>query len=289
MGLRAQNQNMDRRGFLKTTAASAAGLWIGFHFSGHAEALAAPSSAPAVPNAWIHIGTDDFVTILIDKSEMGQSILTGLAMIAADELDCDWKKVRTEFAPADKIYFNPRFGSQGTGGSSGTPTSWGNLRKASATARATLLQAAAQKWGVSPSDCRAEDSAILHPPTGKRASYGSLAEAASKLPVPEDVPLKDPSQYRLIGKPLKRLDTPDKVNGSAQYGLDVRLPGMLHAVVARCPVFGGKVASYDATKAKAVPGVKNVIQISNGVAVVADNTWSAMEGRRALTRPVESG
>jgi len=282
MGLRAQNQNMDRRGFLKTTAASAAGLWIGFHFSGHAEALAAPSSAPAVLNAWIHIGTDEFVTILIDKSEMGQSILTGLAMIAADELDCDWKKVRTEFAPADKIYFNPRFGSQGTGGSSGTPTSWGNLRKASATARATLLQAAAQKWGVSPSDCRAEDSAILHPPTGKRASYGSLAEAASKLPVPEDVPLKDPSQYRLIGKPLKRLDTPDKVNGSAQYGLDVRLPGMLHAVVARCPVFGGKVASFDATKAKAVPGVKNVIQISNGVAVVADNTWSAMEGRRAL-------
>jgi isoquinoline 1-oxidoreductase subunit beta len=282
MGLSAHNQSMDRRSFLKTTAAGAAGLWIGFHFSGHVEALAAPPAAPVVLNAWIHIGTDDFVTILIDKSEMGQSILTGLAMIAADELDCDWQKVRTEFAPADKIYFNPRFGSQGTGGSSGTPTSWGNLRRASATARAMLLEAAAQRWGVSASDCRAEDGAILRPQTGKRATYGSLAEAASKLPIPEDAPLKEPSQYRLIGKPLKRLDTPDKVNGSAQYGLDVRLPGMLHAVVARCPVFGGKVASFEATKAKAVPGVKNVVQISNGVAVVADNTWSAMEGRRAL-------
>ena len=145
-----------------------------------------------------------------------------------------------------------------------------------------LLQAAAQAWRVDATDCRAENGTILHVPSGKRASYGSLAEAAAKLPVPEDAPLKNPSEYRLIGKPLKRLDTPDKVNGSAHYGLDVRLPGMLHAVVARCPVFGGKVASFDATKAKAVAGVKNVVQISNGVAVVADNTWSATEGRRAL-------
>ena len=282
MGFSARSQNMDRRNFLKTAATSAAGLWIGFHFPGRAETLDAAPSAPVVLNAWIHIGTDDLVTILIDKSEMGQSILTGLAMIAADELDCDWKNVRTEFAPADKVYFNPRFGSQGTGGSSGTPTSWAPLRKASATARMMLLQAAVRQWRVDATDCRAEDGTILHIPSGKRASYGSLAEAAAKLPVPEDAPLKNPSQYRLIGKPLKRLDTADKVNGSAQYGLDVRLPGMLHAVVARCPVFGGKVASFDAAKAKAVPGVKSVVQISSGVAVVADNTWSAMEGRRAL-------
>ena len=228
MGFSARSQNMDRRNFLKTAATSAAGLWIGFHFPGRAETLDAAPSAPVVLNAWIHIGTDDLVTILIDKSEMGQSILTGLAMIAADELDCDWKNVRTEFAPADKVYFNPRFGSQGTGGSSGTPTSWAPLRKASATARMMLLQAAVRQWRVDATDCRAEDGTILHIPSGKRASYGSLAEAAAKLPVPEDAPLKNPSQYRLIGKPLKRLDTADKVNGSAQYGLDARLPGMLH-------------------------------------------------------------
>ncbi len=279
-------QGMDRRSFLKASATGTAGLLIGFYFHSDTESLAAAvetkSGAPIVFNAWIHVGTDDNVTILIDKSEMGQSILTGLAMIAADELDCDWKKVRTEFAPADKVYFNPRFGVQGTGGSSGTPTSWNPLRKASATARAMLLQAAAQKWGVDVSQCRAENSTILHEPTKRRATYGSMAEAAAKLTVPQDVPLKTPDQYKLIGKPTPRLDTPLKVNGSAEYGIDVRLPGMLYAVVARCPVFGGKVASFDATKAKAVPGVKDAIQISSGIAVIADNTWAAMQGRRAL-------
>ena len=279
-------QGMDRRSFLKTGAGGVAGLLIGFYFHSDLETMAvaadAGGAAPIVFNAWIHVGTDDFVTILIDKSEMGQSILTGLAMIAADELDCDWKKVRTEFAPADKVYFNPRFGVQGTGGSSGTPTSWNPLRKASATARAMLLEAAAQQWGVDSSQCSAENSVIQHAATQRRITYGSLAEAAAKLPVPQDVALKTPDQYRLIGKATKRLDTPAKVNGSAQYGIDVRVPGMVYAVVARCPVFGGKVASFDAAKAKAIPGVKNVIQISNGVAVIADNTWTAMEGRRAL-------
>jgi isoquinoline 1-oxidoreductase subunit beta len=273
---------IDRRRFLKTSAAGATGLLVGFYFHGDMEALAAASSDPIVLNAWIHVGTDDFVTILIDKSEMGQSILTGLAMIAADELDCDWKKVRTEFAPADKVYVNPRFGVQATGGSSGTPTSWDPLRKASATARAMLLTAAAQKWGVDASECSAENSTILHASTKRRMTYGSLAEAAAKLPVPQNVPLKTPDQYHLIGKATKRLDTPAKVNGSAQYGIDVRLPGMVYAVVARCPVFGGKAASFDAAKAKAIPGVKNAIQISSGIAVIADNTWTAMEGRRAL-------
>ena len=274
--------SMDRRSFLIAGGAGAAGLLVGFYFHGDMESLAASPDAPVVLNAWVHVGTDDLVTILIDKSEMGQSILTGLAMIAADELDCDWKKVRTEFAPADKVYFNPRFGAQGTGGSSGTPTSWDPLRKASATARAMLLEAAAQKWGVKASECIAENSAILHTSTNRRLTFGSLAEAAAKLPVPQNVPLKTPSQYHLIGKPTKRLDTPEKVNGNAKYGMDVRLPGMLYAVVARCPVFGGKVASFDAAKTKAIPGVKDVIQISSGVAVVADNTWTAMQGRRAL-------
>src|SRR3984957_10537504 len=286
-------QGMNRRSFLKTGATGAAGLLIGFYFHGDLETLAAEhgeeGGAPIVLNAWIHVGTDDLVTILIDKSEMGQSILTGLAMIAADELDCDWAKVRTEFAPADKVYFNPRFGAQGTGGSSGTPTSWDPLRKASATARALLLAAAAQKWGVDASECRAENSMILHPATKRSLTYGSLAEAAARMPIPQNVPLKDPSQYHLIGKPTKRLDTPQKVNGSAQYGIYKRLPGTLYAVVARCPVCGWTVASFDAAKAKAVPGVKDVIQISTGVAVVADNTWSAMEGRRALSIQWDEG
>jgi isoquinoline 1-oxidoreductase beta subunit len=284
MSLNAQDIN--RRSFLKASTTGAAGLLIGFYFRNDVESLLTTTEvhadAPIVFNAWIHVGTDDYVTILIDKSEMGQSILTGLAMIAADELDCDWKKVRTEFAPADKVYINPRFGVQGTGGSSGTPTSWNPLRKASATARAMLLQAAAQKWGVDVSQCRAESGAVLHDSTKRRATYGSLAEAAAKLPAPQDVPLKTPDQYKLIGKPTPRLDTPEKVNGSAQYGIDMRMPGMLYAVVARCPVFGGKVSSFDATKTKAVPGVKDAIQISNGIAVIADNTWAAMQGRRAL-------
>ena len=273
---------LDRRGFLKMGAAGATGLAIGFYFPGSAETLAAAPAPPIALNAWIHIGTDDLVTIYIDKSEMGQSILTGLAMIAADELDCDWKKVRTEFAPADKVYINPRFGVQATGGSSGTPTSWTPLRTASATARALLIMAAAQKWGVPSTECSAVNSAVVHASSKRRLSYGSLVDAAAKLPVPRDVSPKEPGQYRLIGKPTKRLDTHLKVDGSAQYGIDVRLPGMLHAVVARCPVFGGKVAGFDAAKTKAIPGVKDVIQISSGIAVIADNTWTAMQGRRAL-------
>jgi isoquinoline 1-oxidoreductase beta subunit len=273
---------MDRRSFLKKTAAGTAGLLVGFYFHGDLESLLTASDQPIVLNAWIHVGANDLVTILIDKSEMGQSILTGLAMIAADELDADWAKIRTEFAPADKIYINPRFNAQATGGSSGTPTSWNPLRKASATARAMLIEAAAQEWGVDASECRAENSTVVHSATKRSLTYGHVAEAAAKLPVPGDVPLKTPSQYHLIGQPTKRLDTPLKVNGSAQYGIDVRRPGMLHAVVARCPVFGGKAASFDAAKAKAIPGVKDVIQLSTGVAVLADNTWSAMQGRRAL-------
>jgi len=273
---------VDRRGFLKMGAAGATGLLIGFYLPASVEALAAAPESAIALNAWIHVGTDDIVTILIDKSEMGQSILTGLAMLAAEELECDWKNVRTEFAPADKAYVNPQFGVQGTGGSSATRTSWEPLRKAGAAARMMLLEAAAQKWNVDKSECRAESGAILHAATKRRLSYGSLAEAAAKLPVPQDIPLKDPKQFHTIGQSAKRLDTPDKVNGSAQYGIDVRQPGMVYAVVARCPVFDGKVASFDAGKAKAVPGVKDVIQISAGVAVIADNTWTAMEGRKAL-------
>src|ERR1700674_3824249 len=230
----------------------------------------------------MRIGTDDSVTIMIDKSEMGQGIQTALCMLAAEELECDWKKIRTEFAPAAKQYFNPAFGMQGTGGSSSVRSSWDPMRKAGAAARDMLLQAAAEQWNVDKSACRTENGVLYHDASKRKLTYGSVAAAASKLPVPQDVPTKDPKQYRIVGKPTKRLDTPDKVDGRAEFGIDVRRPEMLYAVVARCPVFGGKVSSFDASKARAVRGVKNVIQISNGVAVVADNTWTAMEGRRAL-------
>jgi isoquinoline 1-oxidoreductase beta subunit len=275
----------NRRNFLKTGAAGAAGLVIGFYLPGRHEALAelAPVRPGSfAPNAWIRINSDDIVTVVINQSEMGQGVTTSLPMLVAEELECDWKKVRAEFAPADKVYFNPLFGLQGTGGSASIRGAWTPLLKAGATAREILIEAAAQKWGVEKSGCRAENSAVIHAATKRRLTYGSLAEAASRLPVPNDVPLKDPKNYRLLGKSVKRLDTPDKVDGRAQFGIDVREPGMLRAVVARCPVLGGKVAGFDATKAKAVRGVKDVVQISTGIAVVADNTWSAMEGRRAL-------
>jgi isoquinoline 1-oxidoreductase beta subunit len=272
--------NVNRRGFLKTAAGASAGLVIGFYLPGHLETAAAGASTAL--NAWIRIGMDESVTIVIDKSEMGQGILTALCMLAAEELECEWKSIHTEFAPAAEIYYNPAFRSQGTGGSSSVRSSWEPMRKAGATAREMLVEAAAQKWGVEKSTCKAENGAVLHSATNRRLTYGSLAQSAAALPVPQNVPLKDPKNFHIIGKPTKRLDTFVKVNGSAQFGIDVHRPGMLYAVVERCPVFGGKVASFDATKAKRVPGVKNVVQISNGVAVLADSTWTAMEGRRAL-------
>ena len=276
--------NPDRRNFLKTSVAGAAGLLIGFHLPWRFEAQAAERSeaAAAALNAWIHIGADDVVTVMIDKSEMGQGVMTSLSMLAAEELECDWKKVRAEFAPAEKVYYNPAFGAQGTGGSSSIRSSWGPMLKAGATAREMLIIAAAQQWGVDKSECRAENSTVTHTPTRRTLSYGSLAEAAAKVPVPADVPLKNPKDFRIVGKPIKRLDTADKVNGSAGFGIDTQRPGMLYATVVRCPVFGGKVENFDAAKAKAVRGVKDVVEISSGVAVVADNTWSALQGRKAL-------
>src|ERR1700674_1317111 len=275
---------INRRGFLKTGVTGATGLVIGFYLPGRFEALAASpaGAAPASLNAWMLISPDDSVKIMIDKSEMGQGILTALCMIAAEELDCDWKTIHTEFAPAAKEYFNPAFGMQGTGGSSSVRSSWDPMRKAGAAARDMLLQAAATDWKVDKSTCRTENGVIYHDASKRNVPYGGVAKAASKLPVPQNVPLKDPKKYRIIGKPTKRLDTPDKVDGRAQFGIDVRQPAMLYAVVARCPVFGGKVSSFDATKAKAVPGVKTVVQISSGIAVVADSTWAAMQGRRAV-------
>jgi isoquinoline 1-oxidoreductase beta subunit len=266
---------MNRRTFLQSGAAAAGGLLIGFYLPQRSRAAA---SSDSKLNAWVHVGSDDSVTLFIHKAEMGQGTVTSLSMLLAEELECDWNKIRAEFPGVSKEY-GP---FQGVFGSQSIRTSWNSLRKAGASAREMLIQAAAQQWGVDKSLCRAENNAVVNTATNVRLTYGSLADAASKLPAPANVPLKDPSQFRLIGKPMKRLDTHDKVNGRTVFGIDVRLPGMLHAVVERCPVFGGKVASFDATRTKTIPGVKDVLQISNGVAVLAENTWSAMEGRRVL-------
>ena len=263
---------LNRRNFLRTTAAAAGGLLVGFRLE------ADTPTADSKLNAFVHVGTDDHVTLFIHKAEMGQGTVTSLSMLLAEELECDWKKIRTEFPGV-----SPEYGPyQGVVGSQSIRSSWVSLRQAGANARDMLVQAAAQKWSVDKARCRAENNAVINTATNARLSYGSLAEAASKLPVPTGVALKDPAQFRIIGKPRKRLDTPSKVDGSASFGIDVRLPHMQYAVVARCPVFGGKVTRFDANKAKAVPGVKSVVQISTGVAVVADNTWSAMQGRNAL-------
>jgi isoquinoline 1-oxidoreductase beta subunit len=271
-------QKLDRRSFLKTSAATAGGLVLGFYLP-EGRSLQA-QGADAKLNAFVRVGTDDTITLYIHKAEMGQGTVTSLSMLLAEELECDWKKIRTEFPGVDPVAYGQM---QGVFGSMSIRTSWEPLRKAGATAAEMLVQAAAEKWNVSKSQCRAENNSVVNLNTKERLSYGSLAAAASKLPVPQyGVALKDPSQFKLVGKSQKRMDTPAKVSGKTTFGIDVKVPGMLYASLQRSPVFGGKVKSFDATKAKAVPGVKQVVQISNGVAVLADNTWSAMEGRKAL-------
>ena len=239
----------------------------------------------------MRVGTDDSVTLTIHRAELGQGLVTALSMLLAEELECDWSKIRTEFAKVDPANYGV-FGSptlQGVFGSLSIRTSWDPLRKAGATAREMLVSAAAQKWGVDKSQCRAENSSVVNTATNARLSYGSLAEAASKVPPPGQRRAEGFPKFHLIGTSPKRLDTRLKVTGKAQYGIDVRVPGMQYAVLERCPVFGGKVASFDATQAKAVPGVKKVVQISNGVAVIADNTWSAMAGPPRVEGPMERG
>ena len=279
---------VNRRGFLRTGTAAAGGLVIGFYLPESAKLTAAdfPYAESHDPklNAFVRVGTDDSVTLTVHRAELGQGSMTALPMLLAEELECDWSKIRTEFAKVDPADYGV-FGSpvlQGVFGSLSIRSSFDSLREAGATAREMLVEAAAQKWGVDKSQCRAEKNTVINTATNARLSYGSLAEAASKMPPPGKVALKKYPAFEIIGTSPKRLDTRLKVTGKAEYGIDIRIPGMQYAVLQRCPVFGGKVASFDAGKAKAVPGVKQVVQISNGVAVIADNTWSAMEGRRAL-------
>ena len=276
-----------RRTFLKAAGAFAAvGLTIGFEWAGTGRrALAATMpDATFAPNAFLSVAPDNSVTVIAKHVEMGQGAYTGIATIVAEELDANWQDVRVESAPADaKRYANLAFGTiQGTGGSSAMANSWMQLREAGAKARAMLVSAAAAQWQVPASELTTRDGSVHHAATNRTATYGSLASAAARLPVPDTVTLKSPKDFRLIGHQLPRVDVPPKTNGTAQFTLDVTFPGMLVALLQRPPLFGATVKSFDASAAKAVPGVLSVVQVPGGVAVVAKGFWAAKQGRDAL-------
>jgi len=278
-------KNPSRRTFLKTGAALGGGLVIGVALP---EAFAKSAVTTSMPNAWIRIGSDNTVTILCARSEMGQGVVMALPTLVAEELEVDLRKIKVDFAPPGEVYINAMLGGQLTGGSTSVRDGWEKLRIAGAQARVMLVQAAADKWSVDASKCKAANGMVTGP-GGKKASYGQLAEAASKLTPPKEVKLKDPSEFRYIGKPLKRLDTAGKITGKTEFGIDVKLPGMLYAALAQCPVIGGKVVSYDASKAKSMPGVKHVVQITDGVAVVADSWWRAKTARDTISIQWDEG
>jgi isoquinoline 1-oxidoreductase subunit beta len=232
-------------------------------------------------NAWLRIGTDDSITILVDRSEMGQGVYTALPVLLAEELEIELSQIAVIAAPVGEAYVNALNGGQITGTSNSVPDAWLKLRKAGAQARTMLIAAAARLWHVDPSECRAVRGRIVNA-HGRSASYGELATAAAKIPVPKEVALKEPAHFRLIGRPLPRIDTPEKVDGSAEFGIDVKLPGMLFAAVALCPTLGGRPRSIDSAAAMALPGVRRVLNTSSGVVVVADSFWQARTARDAL-------
>ncbi len=272
---------VSRREFLKVTSAAGGGLALEFWFP---MASAATGGAAATEvNAWIVIHPDDRVVIRIARSEMGQGTYTALAQLVAEELDCDWTKVSAEFAsPNEHIRRNRIWGSMSTGGSMGVRSSQDYVRKAGASARAMLIAAAAARWNVPAAQCTASQGVVTHTPTGRKLRYGALAAAAAKLAPPKDVTLRDPADWKIAGKPLHRLDIPDKVRGKPVFAVDVSLPGMLHASIAQCPVFGGKVANVDAALALGMRGVKKVVREEDFVAVIADSWWRANEAVKKL-------
>ncbi|MDY7802271.1 xanthine dehydrogenase family protein molybdopterin-binding subunit [Burkholderia stagnalis] len=288
---------VSRRRFLKfgmsLGAAAGGGLLLGFSVpaaGGDArrsviggDADETPRAGLFAPNAFVQIDRNGQVTLVMPKVEMGQGVYTSLPMLIAEELEVPLSNVTLDHAPPnEKLFADPLLGGQLTGGSTSIRYAWEPMRRAGATARTLLVGAAAKQWNVDPAACRAENGEVLHPPSGRRASYGQLADAAAKLPVPKDVALKKPADFKLVGKPVKRLDSPEKVDGTAQFGLDVRLPGMLYAVIVNSPVFGGTIASIDDTAAKRIGGVRQVVRADNAVAVVGDHTWAAKRGASAL-------
>ena len=268
-----------RREFLQASAASS--LVIGFALPQSGRAAAAATSTAFTPNAWLRITPDDRVTVVCGSAEMGQGVLTSIPMLMAEELDADWKKVAVEQAPVDKAYANPMFGMQATGGSTTIRAHWEPIRKAGAAAREMLVAAAAAQWKVGADECRTEAGQVIHK-SGKKLSYGKLVEAAAAMPVPTEPKMKSPKDFRILGKPTKRLDTAVKINGTAKFGIDAHLPGMLVAVMARAPQPGAKPTSVNDAKAKAVKGVQQVITLPSGVAVLATGYWAAKQGRDAL-------
>jgi len=282
---------VDRRDFLKIGTVAGAGLLVGFHLSAFAATDPAEEQEKKTPNpfdAWVHIAPDNHVTLILEKSEMGQGIMTALPMILAEELCVDWKSVRVEQAPT-----NPEVYSHGTGGSGSVASCWLPMRRAGAAAREMLIAAAAARWNVNTNTCVAQDGGVLHGSRKNFLTYGELVEDAAKQPIPNvnTVPLKNSDNFNIVGRGKPRLEGAAKTNGTAKFGIDSRVPGMQYAIVARCPVFGGKVKSFDAANAKAVKGVREVFAIepvaagaftAGGVAVVADNSWAAMQGRKAL-------
>lgn len=267
-----------RREFIKIISVSGGGLILAAYVPFN-NLFARSGDDPKIfsPSVYLKIDSNGVVTIIVHRSEMGQGVKTALPMLIAEELEVNWEKIVIEQADADSKY-----GSQSTGGSTSVRRNWEPLRIAGATAREMLILAAANKWNTDKSDCYAENGFVINKKTNQKFSYGELVEDASKLPVPQNVKLKDPKDFKLIGKRIHRVDTPDKIYGKAKFGIDVVIPGMYYAALSRCPSFGGKVKSYDATKSKSVPGVIDVVQISNGIAVVAISTWSAFNGRDAL-------
>ncbi len=284
-----ESLDLGRRDFLTTGAAAVAGLIVGFHIpAADASARQAVGGSPPAlpdPNAFLRIAPDGTVTILLAHSEMGQGTWTGLAMLVAEELGCDWSTVRVEHAPAAPAYFHTLMPLQMTGGSTSTWSEFDRYRQVGALARELLVRAAAAEWGVVPAQCRAENGTIVS--GDRRATFGALAEKARALPAPVEVRLKDRSAWTRIGKPTKRLDSPEKVTGRARFGQDVRFDGLKVALVERATVFGEEGASFDAAAARNVPGVRAVVQVPSGVAVVADHFYAAREGRRALAPTVK--
>lgn len=285
-----------RRAFLKLGAAAGGGLLLGFSVSAGAQGDAqtrksivggdgneAQQDGVFGPNAFIQIDRTGKVTLIVPKVEMGQGVYTSIPMLIAEELEVPLDSVTVDHAPPnEKLFMDPLLGGQLTGGSTSIRYAWQPMREAGATARTVLIEAAAQQWQVDPATCHAKSGEVMHDASGRRVSYGQLVDAAAKLPVPQKVSLKDPKDFTLIGKPTKRLDSPEKVDGTAMFGLDVRLPGMVYAAIVNSPVFGGTLASVDDTHAKQIPGVTQVVKIDNAVAVIGAHTWAAKRGAAAL-------
>ena len=286
-----KNTTMNRRTFLKVSAVAGSGLLVGCTFSSP-KLLSTPQASEAELGFWVRIDTDDTVTLILPASEMGQQAHTGQAMLVAEELEADWESIRVVTAPYHSEFINPGAdprGIQVTGGSASISFFWEKLRQVGAGTREMLTTAAAQEWGVPVEECQADNGRIRHSGSGRSLSYGQLVIAAAKLSPPDSPALKTPDQFRLIGKSIPKLHTPIRINGTAQYGIDIRRPGMLFAAVSQSPVFGGQIKSYDEAEARAVRGVEAVVPIPNGVAVVADSTWHAMQGLEALKPEFEGG